>query len=109
MESQTEIDERRFRRVQIQPEFLMDLLKTSREPWRFPVVTCEGLPADAEFVRGAMIQTPFGNCELHLIVRSAEFEPVPEAAVIPEMRPQFTECSVTTNDGSNPNSPKTES
>jgi hypothetical protein len=103
-QSQTEIDERRFRRVQMAPELLVDWCKTRSEPLR--AVTCNGLPQDAEFVRGAVLQTACGNAELHLIVRSSEFEPVPRGAVIPLICPCYTEC---VHDGSNEDSPKAES
>lgn len=75
---------KRLKRFSITPEFLLDLAGSDK--WfRFQ---CESLPEDAEIMG---VNASFESNCFHILVKSKEFDPVPEGEIIPLSDPLVVE------------------
>lgn len=74
--------------IQFCPELLVEICKTRREPFDY-LVTCEGLPADARFVRVGVPFRLHGIQEVDVVVESDELPDMAEGAELPYFKPLF--------------------
>lgn len=77
--------------VRISSQFLLELFKTRREPWRFPTVKVQGLPSDVRFVSlwTDVTLSPRPSPQLLMLVESPEFPEVPPGKTPPELTIEF--------------------
>lgn len=78
----TEIRERRLKIMWIAPECLARVLQESINGRYFKVVE-NALPADAEILHASWA---FERHDLAVVVRSSEFDNVPEGQILPELK-----------------------